>query len=190
MIRIEQVIEKAEAYCDQDEVGLIHRAYVFSARAHKEQVRRSGEPYLVHPLEVANLLAEMQLDAATVATGLLHDVLEDTLTDAPTIAQHFGAEVAHIVEGVTKISKMAFTSKEAEQAENFRKMLLAMEDDIRVILVKLADRLHNMRTLGYLPPDKQKRIAGETLEIYAPLANRLGIGKIKGELEDLAFRHL
>ena len=173
-----------------DNLDLIRRAYIFSAKEHKGQVRASGEPYLTHPLEVANILAEMKMDAVTVSVGLLHDVVEDTLVSLEDVEELFGPEVAHIVDGVTKISQIQFTSKEAKQAENFRKMLLAMTDDIRVIMVKFADRLHNMRTLEYLSAERREAIARETMEIYAPLANRLGMGKIRGELEDLAFSYL
>src|SRR5256886_2805296 len=190
MIRLEEILDKVEKHRPGDNLDLIRRAYIFSAKEHKGQVRASGEPYLTHPLEVANLLAEMKMDAVTVGVGLLHDVVEDTLTTWDKIEELFGAEVAHIVDGVTKISQIQFTSKEEKQAENFRKMLLAMTDDIRVIMVKFADRLHNMRTLAYLPADRREAIARETLEIYAPLANRLGMGKIRGELEDLAFSYL
>src|SRR6266446_4231180 len=190
MIRLEEILDKVEKHHPGDNLDLIRRAYIFSAKEHKGQVRASGEPYLTHPLEVANLLAEMKMDAVTVGVGLLHDVVEDTLTTLDKIEELFGAEVAHIVDGVTKISQIQFTSKEEKQAENFRKMLLAMTDDIRVIMVKFADRLHNMRTLSYLPADRREAIARETLEIYAPLANRLGMGKIRGELEDLAFSYL
>src|SRR6266581_4805362 len=190
MIRLEEILDKVEKHHPGDKLDLIRRAYIFSAKEHKGQVRASGEPYLTHPLEVANLLAEMKMDAVTVGVGLLHDVVEDTLTSLDKIEELFGAEVAHIVDGVTKISQIQFTSKEAKQAENFRKMLLAMTDDIRVIMVKFADRLHNMRTLSYLAADRREAIARETLEIYAPLANRLGMGKIRGELEDLAFSYL
>jgi GTP pyrophosphokinase len=188
--RFEDILEKVERYNPAADLGLLRRAYVFSAREHRNQVRRSGEPYLVHPLEVAYILADLQLDTASVVAGLLHDVVEDTLTTMETVEGYFGKDVAHIVEGVTKISKLKFTSPKVAEAENLRKMILAMVDDMRVILVKLADRLHNMRTLGHLEPPKRERIARETFEIYAPLANRLGIGKIKTELEDLSFRHL
>ena len=178
MIRVENILERAEASCSETELELVRRAYVFSAMQHKDQKRHSGEPYLIHPLEVANLLVDLGMDATTIAVGLLHDVLEDTLTDAETLTKLFGRDVAHIVEGVTKISKIRFNSKEAEQAENFRKMLLAMVDDIRVIMVKLCDRLHNMRTLEWLNPEKQQRISRETLEIYAPLAYpRISVGR-------------
>jgi GTP pyrophosphokinase len=190
MIRLEQILDKVDKHHPGDNLDLIRRAYIFSAKEHKGQVRASGEPYLTHPLEVANLLAEMKMDAMTVSVGLLHDVVEDTLTTLEKIEELFGADVAHIVDGVTKISQIPFTSKEEKQAENFRKMLLAMTDDIRVIMVKFADRLHNMRTLAYLTSDRREAIARETMDIYAPLANRLGMGKIRGELEDLAFSYL
>src|ERR1700741_2881722 len=190
MIRPEEILDKVEKYHPGDNLDLIRRAYIFSAKEHKGQVRASGEPYLTHPLEVANLLAEMKMDALTGSVGLLHDVVEDTLTTLEKIEELFGADVAHIVDGVTKISQIPFTSKEEKQAENFRKMLLAMTDDIRVIMVKFADRLHNMRTLAYLSADRREAIARETMDIYAPLANRLGMGKIRGELEDLAFSYI
>ena len=189
MIRFEDILERVEQAHPEGDLALLQRAYIFSAMEHRGQVRSSGEPYLVHPLEVAWILANMNLDVPSVATGLLHDVVEDTLTSIEIIEDYFGSEVAHIVEGVTKISKIVFSTEEEKQAENFRKMVLAMVDDLRVILVKLADRLHNMRTLQFLPPDKQSRIARETLEIYAPIANRLGMGKIKAELEDLSLRY-
>ena len=163
---------------------------MFSALEHKGQVRHSGEPYLVHPLEVADFLADMKLDVVAVAAGLLHDVVEDTLTTPERIAELFGPEIAHVVEGVTKIGAIPFSSSEERQAENFRKMLLAMVDDIRVVLVKLADRLHNMRTLHHLPEERRTKIAQETLDIYAPIANRLGMSKVKNELEELSFRYI
>lgn len=190
MIRFEDLVDKVRSYSPDADLELLRRAYVFSAREHKGQVRHSGEPYLVHPLEVANLLADMRLDAVAVAAGLLHDVVEDTLTTIERVAELFGAEVAHVVEGVTKLSSIPFSSREAQQAENFRRMFLAMVDDIRVILVKLADRLHNMRTLGHVPDEKRERIARETLDIYAPIANRLGMSKVKNELEELSFKAL
>src|SRR6516165_5794212 len=190
MIRLEEILDRVDKHHPGDNLDLIRRAYIFSAKEHKGQLRASGEPYLTHPLEVANLLAEMKMDAVTVSVGLLHDVVEDTLVSLEDVEKIFGKEVAHIVDGVTKISQIKFTSNEAKQAENFRKMLLAMTDDIRVIMVKFADRLHNMRTLAYLPAVRREAIARETLEIYAPLANRLGMGKIRGELEDLAFSYL
>ncbi|UCF35504.1 MAG: bifunctional (p)ppGpp synthetase/guanosine-3',5'-bis(diphosphate) 3'-pyrophosphohydrolase [Acidobacteriota bacterium] len=190
MIRYEDLEEKVLSYNSNADVELLRKAYIFSAREHKGQVRKSGEPYLTHPLEVANILAEMKLDVASVSVGLLHDVVEDTLTDLTTIREFFGDGVAHLVGGVTKISKIEFSSREEQQAENFRKLLLAMVDDIRVILVKLADRLHNIRTLGHLSPEKQRRIARETLDIYAPIALRLGMSRIRGELEDLSYSYL
>jgi GTP diphosphokinase / guanosine-3',5'-bis(diphosphate) 3'-diphosphatase len=190
MIRLEDILAKVEKHHPGDNLEMIRRAYIFSAKEHKGQVRASGEPYLTHPLEVSNLLAEMKMDAVTVSVGLLHDVVEDTLVSLEDVEKMFGAEVAHIVDGVTKISQIKFTSNEAKQAENFRKMLLAMTDDIRVIMVKFADRLHNMRTLQFLAAERRDAIARETMEIYAPLANRLGMGKMRGELEDLAFSYL
>jgi GTP pyrophosphokinase len=190
MIRFETLLEKVRGYSPEADLELLRRAYVFSALEHKGQIRHSGEPYLVHPLEVADFLAEMKLDVAAVAAGLLHDVVEDTLTTPERIEELFGVEIAHIVEGVTKIGAIPFSSSEERQAENFRKMLLAMVDDIRVILVKLADRLHNMRTLHHLPEERRVKIAQETLDIYAPIANRLGMSKVKNELEELAFKYL
>src|SRR5262252_3039174 len=190
MIRFEDLLDRVRTYSPDADVELLRRAYVFSAFEHRDQVRRSGEPYLIHPLAVAEFLVELRLDAVAIAAGLLHDVVEDTLTSIERIQELFGPEVAHVVEGVTKISAIPFSSTEERQAENFRKMLLAMVDDIRVILVKLADRVHNMRTLHHLPEDRRLRVAQETRDIYAPIANRLGMGKIKNELEELAFRHL
>ncbi|MGH9350450.1 MAG: RelA/SpoT family protein [Vicinamibacterales bacterium] len=190
MIRFENLLEKVRSYSPEADVELLRRAYVCSALEHKGQVRHSGEPYLVHPLEVADFLADMKLDVVAVAAGLLHDVVEDTLTTPDRIAELFGKEIAHIVEGVTKIGAIPFSSTEERQAENFRKMLLAMVDDIRVILVKLADRLHNMRTLHHLSEERRVKIAQETLDIYAPIANRLGMSKVKNELEELSFRYL
>jgi GTP diphosphokinase / guanosine-3',5'-bis(diphosphate) 3'-diphosphatase len=190
MIRFETLLEKVRGYSPEADLELLRRAYVFSALEHKGQVRHSGEPYLVHPLEVADFLADMKLDVVAVAAGLLHDVVEDTLTTPERIEELFGPEIAHVVEGVTKIGAIPFSSSEERQAENFRKMLLAMVDDIRVILVKLADRLHNMRTLHHLPEERRIKIAQETLDIYAPIANRLGMSKVKNELEELSFRYL
>ncbi len=190
MIRFEDLVEKVRAYSPDSDVELLRRAYVFSAFEHRGQVRHSGEPYLIHPLAVADFLADMRLDAVTIAAGLLHDVVEDTLTTITRIEELFGPEVAHVVEGVTKISAIPFSSSEERQAENFRKMLLAMVDDIRVILVKLADRLHNMRTLNHLSEERRVRIAQETRDIYAPIANRLGMSKVKNELQELSFRYL
>ena len=168
-----------------DDLEIVKKAYEFSQQHHAGQTRASGEPYLAHPLQVALVLAEMKMDAVAVAAGLLHDSVEDTSVTIVDIRKEFGEQVAHIVEGVTKISQIDFATREEQQAENLRKMMLAMIDDIRVILIKLADRLHNMRTLEHLPPDRQQKIAKETLEIYGPIAHRLGMGKIRGELEDL-----
>src|SRR6185312_14430280 len=190
MIRFEDLLEKVRAYSPDADVELLRRAYVFSAFEHRGQVRHSGEPYLIHPLAVADFLADMRLDAVAIAAGLLHDVVEDTLTTIERIEELFGPAVAHVVEGVTKISAIPFSSSEERQAENFRKMLLAMVDDIRVVVVKLADRLHNMRTLNHLPEERRIKIAQETRDIYAPIANRLGMSKVKNELEELSFRYL
>ena len=174
----------------QDDLSIVKKAYDYSLKHHDGQTRASGEPYLVHPLEVALVLAEMKMDPVAIAAGLLHDSVEDTSVTIDDIRKEFGEQVAHIVEGVTKISKIDFATREEQQAENLRKMMLAMVDDIRVVLIKLADRLHNMRTLEHLQPERQQKIAEETLEIYAPIAHRLGMGKIRGELEDLGFRFL
>ncbi len=190
MIRFEDLVEKVRNINPDADIDLLRRAYVFSAFEHKGQVRHSGEPYLVHPLEVADQLADMKLDVVAIAAGLLHDIVEDTQTPIERIKELFGADVAHVVEGVTKLGAISFSSNEERQAENFRKMLLAMVDDIRVILVKLADRLHNMRTLQHLPEERRVKIAQETRDIYAPIANRLGMSKVKNELEELAFKYL
>jgi len=190
MIRFDDLITKVrDAHPDAD-LELLRRAYLFSAYEHKGQTRRSGEPYLVHPLEVADILADLRLDVVAIAAGLLHDIVEDTPNTIEKVRELFGEQVAHVVEGVTKLSSLQFASSEERQAESFRKMLMAMVDDIRVILVKLADRLHNMRTLYHLPEERRARIAQETRDIYAPLANRLGMSKVKNELEELAFRYL
>src|ERR687892_2753601 len=190
MIRFEDLVEKVRANNPDADIDLLRRAYVFSAFEHKGQVRHSGEPYLVHPLEVADLLADMKLDVVAIAAGLLHDIVEDTQTPIERIQELFGKDVAHVVEGVTKLGAIPFSSSEERQAGNFRKMLLAMVDDIRGILVKLADRLNNMRTLHHLPEERRTKIAQETLDIYAPIANRLGMSKVKNELEELSFRYL
>ncbi len=190
MIRIEDVIEKVQQNRSGADTDLIRRAYLFSALHHRGQKRASGEPYLVHPLEVADLLAEMRLDEVSVSTGLLHDVVEDTLVDLETIKSYFGDEIALLVDGLTKIANISDLSREKQQAENVRKMVLAMITDVRVVLIKLADRLHNMRTMQYLKPEKRERISQETLDIYAPIAHRLGMGKMRSELEDLAFQNL
>jgi len=188
--RFRELTKAVESYRPNDNLDIIRKAYDYSLKHHQGQSRASGEPYLVHPLEVACVLAEMKLDPIAIAGGLLHDSVEDTLVTIVDIRKEFGEQVAHIVEGVTKISKIDFASTEERQAENVRKMVLAMVDDIRVVLIKLADRLHNMRTLEHLPPERQAKIAKETLDIYAPIAHRLGMGKIRGELEDLGFRYM
>jgi guanosine-3',5'-bis(diphosphate) 3'-pyrophosphohydrolase len=188
--RFRDLMKKLESNRPNDDLEIVRKAYEFSQRVHSGQSRASGEPYLVHPLEVACVLAEMKMDPIAIAAGLLHDSVEDTSVTIVEIRKEFGEQVAHIVEGVTKISKIDFASHEQQQAENLRKMMLAMVDDIRVVLIKLADRLHNMRTLEHLPPERQHKIARETLDIYAPIAHRLGMGKIRGELEDLGFRYL
>src|SRR5678816_2424438 len=190
MIRFEDLLEKVRAANPDADTELLRRAYVFSAYEHKGQVRRSGEPYLVHPLEVADILADLRADVVAIAAGLLHDIVEDTPNTIDKVRELFGEQVAHVVEGVTKLSGLQFASSEERQAESFRKMLLAMVDDIRVILVKLADRLHNMRTLHHLPDERRLKIAQETLDIYAPIANRLGMSKVKNELEELSFKYL
>src|SRR4029078_8123627 len=173
MIRFEDLVEKVRAYSPDADVELLRRAYVFSAFEHRGQVRHSGEPYLIHPLEVADFLADMKLDVVAVSASLLHDVVEDTLTTPERINELFGPEIAHVVEGVTKIGAIPFSRSKERKPENFRKSLLAMVDDIRVILVKLADRLHNMRTLGHLPEERRIKIAQETRYIYAPIAKRI-----------------
>lgn len=190
MIRIEDVIQKVESNRPESNIDLIRRAYLFSALHHRGQKRASGEPYLVHPLAVANILAEMRLDEMSVSTGLLHDVVEDTLVDLETIRSYFGDEITRLVDGLTKIAHISNLSKERQQAENVRKMVLAMITDVRVVLIKLADRLHNMRTMQFLKPEKRARISQETLDIYAPIAHRLGMGKVRSELEDLSFQNL
>ena len=188
--RFRELMKKLRENRPNDDLELVKKAYDFSQKHHSGQTRASGDPYLVHPLEVANVLADMKMDPVAIAAGLLHDSVEDTSVTTVEIRQEFGEQVAHIVEGVTKISQIDFSSTEEAQAENLRKMMLAMVDDIRVILIKLADRLHNMRTLEHLASDRQQKIARETLDIYAPIAHRLGMGKIRGELEDLGFRYV
>lgn len=190
MFLISDLCGLADTYLESDQVKEIYRAYLFGAQAHEGQHRASGEPYIHHPIEVARILAQMRLDYETIVAAILHDVIEDTETVKGQIAEEFGAEVADLVDGVSKLTQISFKSKAESQAENFRKMLLAMARDIRVILVKLADRLHNMRTLSALPPEKRRQIARETLEIYAPIANRLGLNSIRQELEDLGFQSL
>ncbi|HEX8251437.1 MAG TPA: bifunctional (p)ppGpp synthetase/guanosine-3',5'-bis(diphosphate) 3'-pyrophosphohydrolase [Pyrinomonadaceae bacterium] len=190
MVRIENIIGKVEQNHPQADVELIRRAYLFSALHHRGQKRASGEPYLVHPLAVADLLADMRLDEVSVSTGLLHDVVEDTLVDLDTLRSSFGEEITKLVDGLTKIAHISNLSREEQQAENVRKMVLAMITDVRVVLIKLADRLHNMRTMQFLKPEKRARISQETLDIYAPIAHRLGMGKLRSELEDLSFQNL
>ncbi|MEO6420153.1 MAG: bifunctional (p)ppGpp synthetase/guanosine-3',5'-bis(diphosphate) 3'-pyrophosphohydrolase, partial [Polyangiaceae bacterium] len=190
MLQVEEIIQRVRSYQPLADADLIKRAYDFSFRAHNGQTRKSGDPYFVHPASVAGIITELRLDTASVCAGLLHDVVEDTLASTKDIEKEFGLEIAHLVDGVTKLSKINFTSKEDRQAENFRKMVVAMAQDIRVLLVKLCDRVDNMRTLHFMKPEAQERIVRETMEIYAPLANRLGMQNFKSELEDLSFRYL
>ncbi|TMQ25505.1 MAG: bifunctional (p)ppGpp synthetase/guanosine-3',5'-bis(diphosphate) 3'-pyrophosphohydrolase [Candidatus Rokuibacteriota bacterium] len=190
MTQLETLIAEIPKYQPGADLEVLQRAYRFSEASHQGQQRASGEPYLSHPLEVAHLLVGFRMDVTTVTAGLLHDVLEDTEATKDDLKREFGPEIADLVDGVTKIGKLAFSSREERQAENFRKMLVAMARDLRVLMIKLADRLHNMRTLDYLPPEKARKIAQETLDIYAPLAHRLGMAKVKAELEDLALRSL
>ncbi len=189
-VRINDIIDKLLERYSEEEIKIVNKAYIYSAKVHKGQTRLSGEPYLVHPISVAYILTEMNMDIPTIVTGILHDVVEDTHTTIEDIEKNFGKEIATLVDGVTKISKLQFSSVQDKMAENFRKLIVASTNDIRVIIVKLADRLHNMRTLQYMPREKQIRIAQETLEIYAPLANRLGISWMKAELEDLSLKYL
>jgi GTP pyrophosphokinase len=190
MIRFDDILEKASSYISEKESLVLQKAYVFAGKAHKGQVRRSGEPYLSHPLEVADYLADMKLDKTTLVAALLHDVLEDTDATAADIRENFGKEVADLVEGVTKISRVQEVSPEVRRAETIRKIILAMTDDIRIIFIKLADRIHNLKTLRHLDEERRRQIARETLDIYAPIANRLGMGRIRAELEDLSFRYV
>ena len=187
---IDQLLDRVRSYQPEADLSLVRKAYDFSAKAHEGQTRRSGEPYVQHPVAVAGVLTVLKTDVAAVVAGLLHDTLEDTVATPAELEHEFGKEVVHLVDGVTKIGKITFRSYEEKQAENFRKMLLSMADDIRVVIIKLADRLHNMRTLEHLSEAKRQEIAQETLEIYAPLANRIGIGWVKNELEDLCLKHL
>jgi GTP pyrophosphokinase len=189
-LRFVELMDKVRRSRPGDDLELLRRAYDFAAEQHKTQVRQSGEPFLSHPVEVAHILADMKLDVVSLCAALLHDVVEDTKIPLSTISEQFGPDVARLVEGATKISRLDLVAPEARQAENVRKMLLAMVNDVRVVVVKLADRLHNMRTLEFLSPERQQRIARETLDIYAPVANRLGMGLIRGELEDLSFRYI
>src|SRR6266404_3612754 len=177
-------------YLPPPDIALVERAFEFSESAHRGQFRKSGEPYITHPLAVASILSQWRLDAQGLAAALLHDVMEDTTVTKVEIESSFGRPVAEMVDGVSKLDQIEFTTREEAQAENFRKMLLAMAQDVRVILIKLADRLHNMRTLQVMQPKKRARIARETLEIYAPIANRLGLNQLYQELQELAFRHL
>jgi len=188
LVDIDILIKKVLSYHPDADIELLKQAHLFSNEAHGSQRRIEGSPYIEHPLSVASILADMKMDVSTIAAGLLHDTIEDTQISAKDIRERFGKDIAFLVEGLTKLSKMEFLTKEVAQAENFRKMLLAMAEDLRVILIKFADRLHNMRTLQHLPESKQQRIASETLEIYAPIANRLGIGWLRTELEDLSFK--
>jgi guanosine-3',5'-bis(diphosphate) 3'-pyrophosphohydrolase len=190
MLRITDILDKAQLFLPAADLEMIEKAYIFSASVHQGQTRLSGEPYLTHPMEVAGMLTDMKMDSAAIVTGLLHDTVEDTWATSAEIEEAFGKDVAFLVDGLTKLSKMSFRSQEEHQAENFRKMILAMSEDIRILMVRLADRIHNMRTLDYQTPERQHFIAQETLEIYAPLANRLGINWMKTELEDLSFRWL
>lgn len=188
--KLNDLIEKVQGYFPAADVELIRKAHDFSAKVHTGQKRLSGEPYLIHPIAVAHIIADFKLDVPSVVGALLHDTVEDTLTTLDEIKALFGREVATLVDGVTKLSRPNFTSPEEKQAENFRKMILAMGKDVRVILIKLADRVHNMRTLDHMPPEKQVLTAQETLDIYAPLSHRLGIAWVKSELEDLSLKYL
>ncbi len=188
---IDDIVEEGRRHRPNFDESLIRRAYETAATAHEGQLRTSGEPYVTHPVQVAHYLATLQMDAETLAAALLHDVPEDTDYSLPEIEKRFGREVGRLVDGVTKLSKFGSArTMEEQQAENIRKMFMAMAEDVRVVIIKLADRLHNMRTLQFLPADKQQRIARQTMEIYAPLAHRLGMWQIKWELEDLAFKYL
>ena len=191
MVRQFELVENVKAYDLNADEDALNRAYVFAMKAHGQQKRASGDPYFSHPLEVAGILTDYKLDTQSIITALLHDTIEDTDVTSDEIEKHFGVEVAQLVEGVTKLTKIELQSGQSDQAENFRKLVLAMSEDIRVLLVKLADRLHNMRTLHFIAKiDKRRRIALETMEIYAPLAERMGMQEMKNELEDLAFTEL
>src|SRR5947207_9777415 len=190
MHQLDQIISELAGYFPSADLPLVRRAYQFAAQAHDGQTRKSGDPYVTHPLSVAHIIAELKLDVASVCAGLLHDCVEDTSATVEQLGDVFGKEIAYLVDGVTKLGKLPYSTREEQQAENFRKMLLAMARDIRVILVKLCDRLDNMRTMEHMPAEKQERIARETMDISAPLAHRLGIQWIKVELEDLSFTYL
>ena len=190
MMRQYDLIERVRRYNPNTSEALLNRAYVYAMKAHGEQKRASGDPYFSHPLEVAAILTDLKLDDSTIAAALLHDTIEDTASTREEIDTIFGKEIGALVEGLTKLKRLDLVSKPAQQAENFRKLLLAIADDVRVLLVKLADRLHNMRTLNFMPADKQARIAQETLDIYGPLAGRMGMQSLRAELEELSFRHL
>src|SRR5947209_12008358 len=190
MMRQYDLIERVKRYNPNTSEALLNRAYVYAMKAHGEQKRASGDPYFSHPLEVAAILTDLKLDDATIAAALLHDTIEDTQATRAEIDQMFGKDIGALVEGLTKLKKLELVTKEAKQAENLRKLLLAIADDVRVLLIKLADRLHNMRTLSHMPPEARRRVAEETLDIYAPLAGRMGMHEMREELEDLAFREL
>src|SRR5689334_17249341 len=190
MLKLADLVERIRTYHPSADVEIVSRAYDYSVRAHEGQKRKSGDPYFVHPASVAGIITELRLDTASVCAGLLHDVVEDTLATTRDLEREFGGEIASLVDGVTKLGKINFTSKEDRQAENFRKMVVAMARDIRVLLIKLCDRVDNMRTLEHMSREAQERIARETIEIYAPLANRLGIQAFKSELEDLSFKYI
>ena len=190
MMRQYELVERVKRYDPSADETLLNRAYVYAMMAHGSQTRASGDPFVAHPLEVAGILTDLRLDAATIVAAVLHDTVEDTAATLEEINRTFGPEIGSLVDGLTKIKRLDLVSKQAAQGENFRKLLLAIAADLRVLLVKLADRLHNMRTLHFMPPDKRKRIAQETLDIYAPLAGRMGIQEMRNELEDLAFKNL
>ena len=186
----DSLIAKIKAYNPNADVSVVEKAYEFAALIHRDHKRLSGEPYITHPLAVANFLADLEQDPKTIAAAFLHDTVEDSEVTSPQIAEKFGAEIAKLVEGVTKLSQFSFAGHEERQAENFRKMFVAMGEDFRIIVIKLADRLHNMQTLQYLPPDRQKALSLETRDIFAPLAHRMGMWRLKWQLEDLAFLYL
>src|SRR5499427_324870 len=190
IMRQYDLVERVRSYNPDTNEDLLNRAYVYAMKAHGAQTRASGDPYFSHPLEVAAILTALKLDDATIVAALLHDTIEDTEATRAEIDQLFGKDIGHLVEGLTKLKKLDLVSREAKQAENLRKLLLAVADDVRVLLVKLADRLHNIRTLGHMPPEARRRVAEETLDIYAPLAGRMGMHEMREELEDLAFREL